>query len=494
MPGYHTPSRIILKKKNHFSSESAIISALPYTFTQKGKTYLIIGRQFPTWSILNEDQFRFFEMFNIPIAYKEARKAYQGSLAEPHQDQLIVLLYNLGLVVINDEKVFSSYDAAPQENPLSVKPRTLLIRMTDRCNLNCKYCYVSAGQEGLSIPFEIVKTMVDQFSEISEDHFNIIFHGGEPLIEFDLIKDIISYCMEVGRSRKKRITFSIQSNGLLVDERVIAFLKEHNISIGISLDGWKSINDIHRVTPAGRSSYVNVVTVLQELKDNGNKYGILATITKDNVRLLPENVLHFQDMGFTSIKFSVFKSHGRGKAASLDPREEDLVIAYKQIIDLIVSKKINSIKVQNILDYMHNIVLFDRIYMCLRWPCGAGLDLLTLDVNGDVYPCDNFIGIPEFLLGNIKDDTLVSMMRSKARTALGNRNPDHSDDCRECMIWHFCGGGCPAGSYDRSGSVYHSDLCSLHKEIIEYLIFTLVEESNLVDYYRQFFGSYLNET
>jgi len=295
--------------------------------------------------------------------------------------------------------------------------------------------------------------------------------------------------LEYGKMRAaeggKYINFICQTNGLLLSEEMVENLYKNEIGFGVSLDGFKKSHNQCRVFPNNESSVDIVLDNLKVMREKKFPLpGILTTVTSRNVLDMVEICEFFEEEGFSSIKFSFFFPQGRGKAsAELHPNPKEILRGFKEIIQRIVNREIWNLRINNLIEYLGNILLFDRVFMCKRHPCGAGRSLMTVDVDGTMYPCDCLGG--NVKLGNISDMSLQTAYRSEGMRKLNERAEDAGRKCFTCIWKSFCGGGCPAHSFacfDDVRGIYDID-CFLGRTIFKDLMWALADGSELLEYF-----------
>jgi len=475
-----------LNYKVSIDIDKDLIESYQCKITKKKNEYLIINPERSSWCVVNKKLYNLFVKLNKISVTNICKRA---NLNKEDVCNSVLKLYNLGLVTINHEHLFNAnfFDKYKE-----IQPKLLLLRLTDRCNLKCRYCYTERSGKGNSMTFKTACGAIKSFFEISACDVHILFHGGEPLLEFKKIIRILSFIKKEAKKYNKKIHLLIQSNGTLLNKQISDFIRMEKIALGISLDGYPNLNDKNRIFHDAKGTSE---IILKNLNENQPlKYAVLSTVTKDNVKELPEIVEYFQSIGCKSIKFSLFTPHGRGKRnRDMRPYQKDILNSYKKIVHKIERGIIHSIKVQNIIYYLQNIIIFDRLYMCMRSPCGASLNMLAIDVNGDVYPCDCFLGRTEFVLGNININNIQDIISSNVIGQFRDRGIDNIGRCSNCQMNRFCGSGCPARALDLYGNILKPDSCYLNKSFFNFLIWKIVESPNILDYYYRNYPNYFVE-
>jgi uncharacterized protein len=302
--------------------------------------------------------------------------------------------------------------------------------------------------------------------------------------------DVIKFKKETGfietsnELSKGNISFAIQSNGTLLNKRMVSYLKEKNIGVGISIDGPKRIHNKCRIFPNGEGSFDIVKKNMNLLKNENMPFGVISVISDPND--FEEIINFFMNESINSIRCNPVIPFGRSKIGIAEDKLEDYAIAhfkaFKKVLQYFKKTK-ELILLDNIIHLLSNILFWDRTYMCMRSPCGAANHLIHVNWNGDIYPCDSFGGYDNYKIGNIlKIDSLENLISSsKIRKELNNRNVENITQCKSCLWKKFCGGGCPMESISKYNTLYHSSyLCKYYKKIYELLLWELIDNKDLV--------------
>ncbi|RKY63484.1 MAG: hypothetical protein DRQ08_09565 [Candidatus Latescibacterota bacterium] len=316
--------------------------------------------------------------------------------------------------------------------------KMLVLLVTTDCNLRCRYCYAEAGEKAEYMSWEVAKKALDFVKERS-DGFKIEFSGGEPILGFDLVRQVISY------TRGWRTSYQLQTNATLITREVARRIRELGIAVGVSLDGLPKFNDPLRPFPDGRGSTVEAIDGISNLAKEGVRVGMTCVLSEENVRGLPGLVELASYLGnVEGISIDVLRPIGRGKGVG----EADPILA-SYFVELALERA------DELASLGGKRVAFrevERIRYLLdhglkrRYRCYLDAEAqLVVKPNGDVYPCASLANFPEFRLGNVLDQDL------------DGRIDDNMRRCREliaplprCLAcpWHWlCGGPCPAQIY-----------------------------------------------
>jgi len=347
--------------------------------------------------------------------------------------------------------------------------KALCLHVAHDCNLRCKYCFGKTGNFGMTrelMPLEVAKAAIDFLLEKSGQrrNLNVDFFGGEPLLNFDVVKAAIDYCDERAEDLGKRVDFTITTNCLLLDGEVASFLNERDILVVLSIDGRRDVNDRMRIMPGGQGSYEHVAQNLVnfiQTKDP-HSYYVRSTYTRHNLDFASD-VLHLADLGAKSISAEPVISSGDREYSI---RQEDIGVIeaeYENLTRLFVERHREG---RGFLFYHFNIDLDGGPCLKRRLSgCGAGTDYLAVSPGGDIYPCHQFVGKPEFKMGDVFRGDIDSEISAKFRDA----HVYNKDGCASCWARFICSGGCHAAAYGSSGDILIPDkvACALQKKRIE---------------------------
>lgn len=356
--------------------------------------------------------------------------------------------------------------------------KALCLHVAHTCNLNCSYCFASQGKyhgERAVMSFETGKRALDFLVENSgtRNNLEVDFFGGEPLMNFDVVKEIVAYARSIEKEKKKIFRFTLTTNGMLINDDVIDFANREMSNVVLSLDGRKEIHDRFRVDYSGRGSFDQVVPKFQKLVNarNGKNYYIRGTFTHANPDFL-EDIKTMLELGFTELSMEpVVCSAG-------DPSEltqEDLSIVldqYEKLAELIIRKKHEGAPF-NFYHYMIDLKGGPCIYKRISG-CGSGTEYMAVTPWGDLYPCHQFVGEEKFKLGDIWN----GVTNTDVQTDFASCNVYARSECRECWAKLYCSGGCAANAYHSTGSVrgIYKYGCELFRKRMECAIMTVIDD------------------
>jgi len=346
--------------------------------------------------------------------------------------------------------------------------KALCLNIAHDCNLACEYCFASKGNYNMHrglMSEEVACKALDFLAANSGNRKNVEvdFFGGEPLLNFDVIKKAVAHGREIEKEGRKKFHFTITTNGTLLDDEIIDYINENMDNVVISLDGRKEVNDAMRYDRRGHGSYSRIVPLARKLVErrNGKQYFIRGTFTAKNLDFA-EDVFHIAGLGFKEI--SIEPVVGTGDALHLTEKHIQVILdEYDKLAKRYLDYKASG----NDLRFYHfNINLYDGPCVHRRvLACGAGFEYLAVSPEGYLYPCHQFVGHEEFILGSvdkgIQNDDMVSLFK--------NCNIMTKDECRSCWAKYFCSGGCHANAYFSNGNIQKPNelACVLQRKRIE---------------------------
>ncbi|MBO5333094.1 MAG: thioether cross-link-forming SCIFF peptide maturase [Clostridia bacterium] len=357
--------------------------------------------------------------------------------------------------------------------------KALCLHVAHTCNLNCEYCFASQGKyhgERALMSFEVGKRALDFLIENSGTRRNleVDFFGGEPLMNWDVVKELVSYARVQEKIHNKNFRFTLTTNGMLIDNDVIEFSNREMSNVVLSLDGRKDVHDRLRVDYMGRGSYDTIVPKFQEfVKRRGDKnYYMRGTFTHKNVDFT-NDIFHMADLGFTELSMEPVVCAPEDASALT---EEDLPILYEQY-ELLAKEMIKRKKEGRPFTFYHYMLDLKNgpcIYKRISG-CGSGTEYMAVTPTGDLYPCHQFVGDTKYLLGNIWDGVTNKEIQNEFKLCNAYARPE----CNDCWAKLYCSGGCAANSYHASGKItgIYEYGCELFKKRIECAVMIQVAEA-----------------
>ncbi len=354
-------------------------------------------------------------------------------------------------------KLWAPDNFAPMAGHLKKKTsgvvKALCLHIAHTCNLNCSYCFASQGKyhgDRAVMSFEVGKQALDFLVANSGTRRNleVDFFGGEPLMNFDVVKQLVAYARSIEKEHNKNFRFTLTTNGLLIDDDVIEFANRECSNVVLSLDGRKEIHDRYRVDYAGNGSWEKIVPKFQKLVKarEGKNYYMRGTFTHANPDFL-KDIQVMLDLGFSELSMEPVV------CAPGDPSEltaEDLPIVleqYEKLAELMLERD-RAGKPFTFYHYMIDLTGGPCIYKRISG-CGSGTEYMAVTPWGDLYPCHQFVGEEAFKLGDIWN----GVTNKETQCEFASCNVYARPDCADCWAKLYCSGGCAANAYHSTGSV-----------------------------------------
>lgn len=409
-----------------------------------------------------------FENLSKDELINKIKNKYRGESAEDLND-----CYEELCALKAQGKLFSEDKFKPLAGKLKEKSagviKALCLHVAHTCNLNCSYCFASQGKyhgDRAIMSYEVGKRALDFLVENSGTRRNleVDFFGGEPLMNFGVVKDLVAYARSIEKEKNKNFRFTLTTNGLNITDEVIDFANKEMSNVVLSLDGRKEVHDRFRVDLAGRGSYDRIVPLFQKFveKRGGKNYYMRGTFTHYNPDFL-NDIKAMLDLGFTEISMEPVV------CAENDPSAltaEDRKIVKKQYEDLakLMIERRNAGKPFTFYHYMIDLKGGPCIYKRVSG-CGSGTEYMAVTPWGDLYPCHQFVGEEKFRLGSVFE----GVTNLEKQNEFAACNVYAREACADCWAKLYCAGGCAANAYHATGSVngVYKSGCELFKKRIE---------------------------
>lgn len=409
-----------------------------------------------------------FENLSKDELINKIKNKYRGESAEDLND-----CYEELCALKAQGKLFSEDKFKPLAGKLKEKSagviKALCLHVAHTCNLNCSYCFASQGKyhgDRAIMSYEVGKRALDFLVENSGTRRNleVDFFGGEPLMNFGVVKDLVAYARSIEKEKNKNFRFTLTTNGLNITDEVIDFANKEMSNVVLSLDGRKEVHDRFRVDLAGRGSYDRIVPLFQKFveKRGGKNYYMRGTFTHYNPDFL-NDIKAMLDLGFTEISMEpVVCAENDPSALSAEDRE----IVKKQYEDLakLMIERRNAGKPFTFYHYMIDLKGGPCIYKRVSG-CGSGTEYMAVTPWGDLYPCHQFVGEEKFRLGSVFE----GVTNLEKQNEFAACNVYAREECADCWATLYCAGGCAANAYHATGSVngVYKSGCELFKKRIE---------------------------
>ena len=377
-------------------------------------------------------------------------------------------------------KLFAPDTFAPMAGQLKQKTagvvKALCLHVAHTCNLNCSYCFASQGNyhgDRAVMSYEVGKQALDFLMEHSGTRRNleVDFFGGEPLMNFQVVKDLVAYARSVEKERGKNFRFTLTTNGVLVDDDVIAWANRECSNVVLSLDGRKEIHDRYRVDYAGRGSWEKIVPKFQKFVEarGGKDYYMRGTFTHANPDFL-KDIQTMLELGFNELSMEPVVC-AAGDPSALTREDLEIVMKqYEQLAELMLERD-KAGKPFTFYHYMIDLSGGPCIYKRISG-CGSGTEYMAVTPWGDLYPCHQFVGEERFRLG----DVWTGVTNAEVQNEFASCNVYAHPECRDCWARLYCSGGCAANAYHATGSVtgVYQQGCELFRKRMECAIMVAV--------------------
>lgn len=365
------------------------------------------------------------------------------------------------------EDIYQNYIIDFKKRQTVVK--ALCLHIAHDCNLACKYCFAEEGEyhgRRALMSFEVGKKALDFLVANSGNRVNleVDFFGGEPLMNWQVVKNLVAYGRSLEEPHHKKFRFTLTTNGVLLDDEILEFANKEMANIVLSIDGRKEIHDLMRPNRGGKGSYDTIVPKFQKVAESRNQmnYYVRGTFTRNNLDFA-EDVKHLADLGFSQISVEPVVA---GPEEDYAITEEDLPRLLEEYDRLAVEllKRRKEGKGVNFFHFMIDLEGGPCVAKRLSG-CGSGTEYLAVTPWGDFYPCHQFVGQEEFLMGNVEEGILRTDIRDEFKTC----NVYAKEKCKNCFAKFYCSGGCAANSYHFHGSINDAyDIgCELQRKRVE---------------------------
>ena len=436
-----------------------------------GAVHIVDDLAYDILDCLDEEKLSF--ELDEKIVKKLSDKYSVSEINETYKE--LYCLYKEGELFSKDyyEKIAENIGKAPI--------KAMCLNIAHDCNLRCEYCFASKGDFGTGrelMSLETAKSAIDFLIEASKNRHNleVDFFGGEPLMNFEVVKKTVEYARSQEKKYNKNFRFTITTNGLLLTDDKIDFINENMDNVVLSLDGRKEVNDRLRVTASGEGSYDIIVPKYQKLvkerKKLGKDYYVRGTFTRYNFDFT-NDVLHMNELGFDQLSIEPVVSD---KKLDYSIKEDDLDRVFKEY-ETLAKEIINQRKSGNYFNFFHFMLDLNQGPCAIKRlkGCGCGNEYISVTPNGDIFPCHQFVGKSEWKMGNVLKDEF----NEKIKDYFSKTNVYQKPDCKECWAKFYCSGGCNANNLQYAGDVFksHKLSCDLERKRLECAIMVKAAES-----------------
>ena len=411
-----------------------------------------------------------FEALCADFPKEDIREAYEELCA----------LWHEGLLYSEDD--YERFQARMTVSPI----KAMCLHISHDCNLRCDYCFAGTGDFGTGhrkdMPAQVGKKAIDFLIEKSEKRRNleVDFFGGEPLLNFDVVREIVEYARSRERQCGKNFRFTRTTNGLLLDDEKIDFLTREMSNIVLSIDGRREVNDRVRRRVDGSGCYDVILPKFKKLVDKRghDQYYVRGTFTKYNLDF-SEDVLHLNSLGFDQVSVEPVVSDPALPYSLTEADLPRIFTEYEKLAQELLRRKKEGMG----FNFFHFMLDLDQGPCAIKRlrGCGAGNEYCAVTPDGDIYPCHQFVGNPRWKMGDVFSGTIdLPMKETFAKATVYGK-----EECRSCWAKFYCSGGCNANNYTYRGDIHKPFhlACELEKKRIECALMikaALAEEENAV--------------
>ena len=408
---------------------------------------------------------------NSDLSAEEAKEALGGKYGEEEIAEALEEINELrerGQLFTPDtyESYVESFISGKEKNPIV---KAMCLHIAHDCNLRCEYCFASKGEykgERALMSFETGKAALDFLMDHSGNRVNleVDFFGGEPTMNFDVVKKLVEYGRSKEKERNKKFRFTLTTNGILLDDEKLSFANKEMGNLVLSVDGRKEVHDRMRPTVNGKGSYDTVIERFLKAAESRNQqnYYVRGTYTHFNTDF-SKDVLHLHDLGFEQISVEPVVCD---PAEDYALRETDLPVLLEQY-DILAEEILKRRRAGKFINFFHFMLdLEGGPCIAKRLSgCGSGVEYVAVTPKGEIYPCHQFVGEEDFLMG----DVFNGIKRTDLIGKFARCNVYSKPECRECFAKFFCSGGCSANSYHATGEINgnYTFGCELQRKRVE---------------------------
>lgn len=358
--------------------------------------------------------------------------------------------------------------------------KALCLHIAHDCNLACKYCFAGEGEyhgKRELMSYEVGKKALDFLvkSSGSRRNLEVDFFGGEPLMNFEVVKQLVAYGRSLEEANNKKFRFTLTTNGVLLNDDILEFANKEMSNLVLSLDGRKEIHDMMRPRRGGQGSYDEIVPKFVKAANSRNQmnYYVRGTYTHNNLDFA-KDVEHMAELGFEQISVEPVVAPPTEDYAIRDEDVPKLLEEYDELAKYLLKRKKEG-KPFNFFHFMIDLSGGPCVAKRLSG-CGSGTEYLAVAPCGDLYPCHQFVGMEDFLLGNVDTGVTNTEVTNKFKLC----NVYAKEECRNCFSKFYCSGGCAANAYNFTGDIngVYETGCKLQRKRVECAIMIKASEAS----------------
>lgn len=432
--------------------------------------YIVIDTNSGAVHIVDELAYRILDFFTEKLTGECPDEVIVTLENEGFDRQDIIDTYAELKALCDDDSLFSEDTYRPFADMLAEAPiKSMCLNIAHDCNLRCEYCFAAQGDFGHGrklMPFEVGKAAIDFLIKHSANRHNLEldFFGGEPLMNFDVVKQVVEYARSVEKEHNKNFRFTITTNGVLLDDDSIDFINREMSNVVLSLDGRKEVNDRLRPTVNKKGSYDIIVPKYQKLVEaRGDKeYYVRGTFTKYNLDFA-DDVMHLNKLGFDQISVEPVVTDPELPYALTEKDLPAIAEEYEKLSKLLIERKKNGTG----FNFFHFMIDLDQGPCAIKRlrGCSCGNEYVAVTPEGDIYPCHQFVGMDEWKMGSVLDDSVNIEMKKMFSKA----NIYSKEECADCWAKFYCSGGCNANNMQYNNTIFkpHKLSCALEQKRLE---------------------------
>lgn len=420
------------------------------------------------------DVLEYYEKFGL-------NHAVQGLAYKYPQSDLEEAVSEVGQL-IDCEKLYSTFkeDALTYDRPVV---KAMCLFAAGSCNLRCSYCFLYEDMPRTHhkdlLDLETGKKAIDFliFRSGNRKNLEVDFFGGEPLLNIEVVREIVSYGRSLENGHNKKFKFTMTTNGLLLDDKTIEFINAEFENVVVSIDGRQEVHDAMRKLPNGQGSYDTILDNAYKLVKGREKgsYYIRGTFTRRNLDF-DKDALHLAECGFKHISIEPVVLVTDTDCTLSNEDLPAISEAYERLSKTYLDLKTNG----GGFNFFHFQIDLDKGPCAVKrvTGCGAGSEYVAVTTEGDIYPCHQFVGNTAYLMGNVTKNVFDASMQKSFR----ENNVLSKEECKVCWAKFYCGGGCLANAYNFNGDISkpYALGCEIEKKRLEYaLLLTSMEKLNI---------------